>query len=367
MVILSTSLYSIFIIPIRILIINILYQSNRRSLKISSLVVETMQKFFHHILPPILTIILGTSHPAGCAVIYSTVNQHELSVGDRVLYTVTMLVPKDAAVVPPDPANSFGSLAVKGWNSRKAELAKADSLSFEYALTTYKAEPCTIPSIPFILEKGDTIDTLSTQSVPLTVIPLCRSDSADIMDLKPQQVTGKRPLLWLWFLLGTMVAAVAVIAVRYYIRKRRKVLPPPPPKPPYEEAVEALAALEAKQYLMKSMIREYVFELSEILKRYLERRFGINAAEFTTEEMLAWLGISPLDKELRNSTEWFFRAADPVKFAKFLPDQDSVKRFGTEARTIIEATKPQPEVAAAAADGTHFPAAAERNTGGGAE
>jgi hypothetical protein len=325
-----------------------------------------MRKFNYHHVPVILTFILGSFYPVSSAVIYTTVNQHELSVGDRVLYTVTMLVPKGAAVVPPDPANSFGALAVKGWNSRKTELTKADSVSFEYALTTYKAEPCTIPSLPFILEKGDSSDTLRTGSVPLTVIPLCRSDSADIMDLKPQQVTGKRSLLWLWFLVGTMVAAAAVFAVRYYIRKRRKVPPPPPPKPPYDEAIEAIAALEARQYLMKGMIREYVFELSEILKRYLERRFGVNAAEFTTEEMIAWLGISPLAKELRNSTEWFFRAADPVKFAKFLPDHGSVTRFGAEARSIIEATKPQPDAAEAGAEGTHSSAPSERKTVGGA-
>jgi hypothetical protein len=106
--------------------------------------------------------------------------------------------------------------------------------------------------------------------------------------------------------------------------------------------MEALAALEAETAIcMKGMVREYVFELSDILKRYIERSFGINAAEFTTEEMLAWLGISPLDKSLRASMEWFFRAADPVKFAKYLPDQKTIDRFITEVRGFLEATKPQ--------------------------
>ncbi|MBN2188864.1 MAG: hypothetical protein JW699_05380, partial [Chitinispirillaceae bacterium] len=238
----------------------------------------------------------------------------------------------------------FGALAVKGWNSRKAELAQADSITFEYALTTYKAENCTIPPLPFVLEKGDGSDTLMTESVPLTVIPLCAGDSADIMDLKPQQTTGKRPLLWLWLLLYALASVITAIIAHYHIRKKKKAPPPPPPKPPYEEAVEALAVLEAKQYLMKGMIREHVFELSEILKRYLERRFAVNAAEFTTEEMCAWIGIAPIDKEIKIPLEWFFRAADPVKFAKFLPDRDTIGRFGPEVRGIIEATKPQPVV-----------------------
>jgi hypothetical protein len=301
-----------------------------------------MPRFFYQLL-----ILLASFQVCRSAVIYSTVSQREFSVGDRVLFTVTAVVPKGATVVPPDPANSFGPLAVKTWDNRKTPLAQTDSISFDYVLTTYKAENCTIPPLPYFLENGVAHDTLRTQSVPLTVIPLCRSDSADIMDLKPQQVTGKRPLLWLWLLLGVWAAAAAALTAWHFIRKLKKPLPPPPPKPPYEEALEALTALEAKQYLQKGMVREYVFELSEILKRYMERRFGVNAAEFTTEEMLAWLGISQIDKEQKNSAEWFFRAADPVKFAKFLPDRDTIGRFGAEARGIIEATKPPSSVSTA--------------------
>jgi hypothetical protein len=140
-----------------------------------------------------------------------------------------------------------------------------------------------------------------------------------------------------------LAATAAIVIIRHYSRTLRRPPPPSPPKPPYEEAIEALAALDAKQYLLKGLVREYVFELSDILKRYIERRFTINAAEFTTEEILAWLGISPLEKGRRNAMEWFFRATDPVKFAKQTPDQDTIVRFGTEARAFFEATKPPPE------------------------
>jgi hypothetical protein len=325
------------------LIAKILYEKTTRDI----LLTIAMPRSFNHTIPGILFLLFVSFQTGRCAVIYSTVSQRELSVGDRVLYTVTAVVPKGSTIVPPDPANSFGPLVVKSWDNRKSVLAQADSISFDYVLTTYKAENCTIPPLPYFLENGEAHDTLRTESVPLTVIPLCRSDSADIMDLKPQQVTGKRPLLWLWLLLGVWAAAAAALAAWHYILKLKKPPPPPPPKPPYEEALEALTALEAKQYLQKGMIREYVFELSEILKRYIERRFGINAAEFTTEEMLAWLGISQIDKEQKNSLEWFFRAADPVKFAKFLPDRDIISRFGSEARGIIEATKPPSSASAA--------------------
>ena len=285
-------------------------------------------------------ILAGCLSVSSGAVIFSSVSTQELSVGDRVHFSVTIMSPKGSTVVPPDPSSSFGSITVKEWNSRKFEQAKADSLVFEYAITTYKPEPCTIPALSYVLESKDSRDTLKTEAIPLTLIPQITTDSADIMDLRPQQVTGRRPLLWLWLLTAAILAAAAVLVGRYYFKRMQRPPPPPPPKPPYEEAMEALAALESKQYLQKGLVREYVFELSDILKRYIERRFSINAAEFTTEEMLAWLGISPLAKEQRTAMEWFFRAADPVKFAKMLPDNDTLGRFGAEARSFIEVTKP---------------------------
>jgi hypothetical protein len=290
----------------------------------------------------LLFILSGYLSAASSAVIFSSVSTRELSVGDRVHLSVTVMSPKGGVVVPPEPSSSFGTITVKEWNSRKFEQTKADSLVFEYAITTYKTEPCTIPALSFVLEAKDMRDTLKTEAIPLTLVPQITTDSADIMDLRPQQVTGKRPLLWLWLLVAAIMATAAALVGRYYFKRSQRP-PPPPPPPPYEEAMEALAALESKQYLQKGLVREYVFELSDILKRYIERRFSINAAEFTTEEMLAWLGISPLAKEQRTAMEWFFRTADPVKFAKMVPDNETIDRFGAEVRSFLEATKPAAE------------------------
>ncbi|MBN1129107.1 MAG: hypothetical protein JXA71_08975 [Chitinispirillaceae bacterium] len=312
-----------------------------------------------------VVVATGALRAVDAAVLFSSVSTRELSVGDRVHFSVSIIGSKGATIVPPDPASSFGTLAVKEWNSRKFQQDKVDSTVFDYALTTYKPEPCTIPALSWLLENGDARDTLKSESIPLTVVPLITSDSADIMDLRPQQVTGKRPLLWLWLLLGALSVLASTIIIRYYTGKMRRPPPPPPPKPPYDEAIESLAALDAKQYLLKGLVREYVFELSEILKRYIERRFNVNAAEFTTEEMLCWLGISPLEKSQRNAMEWFFRATDPVKFAKHLPDQETIGRFGPEARSFIEATRPLSEPAAQSGDRV-VPQERKESGGGGA-
>jgi hypothetical protein len=318
------------------------------------------------VLIGVLSITSAMPKNVEASVIFSTLSQRNISVGDRINFSVTTVVPKGATVTPPDPANAFGSLVVKEWNSKKQELSKADSIVFDYVITTYKAEDCTIPALSYITEYGAVRDSLKTVAAPLHVVPLCTADTLDIMDLKPQQVAGKRPLLWLWLLLSALAIVAGVLVVRHIIIKLKKPLPPPPPKPPYDEAVEALAALEAEQLLLKGMVREYVFALSDILKRYIERTFGINAAEFTTEEMLAWIGISPLDKTLRASMEWFFRAADPIKFAKYLPEQKTIDRFITEVRAFLEATKPRETADSEGEDGATAVQDARKATGGAA-
>jgi hypothetical protein len=253
------------------------------------------------------------------------------------------MVPRAGQVVPPATENGFGKFAVKEWASDKAEKKNADSLTFHYIVTTYTAENCTIPALDFIVAKEGGADTLRTQPVPMRLVLVSSPDTASIKDLKQQQSVGKPSLAWLWIIIALAAGAAAILLIRKYLPKPGKVFRAPPPKPPYEEAMEALALLEAKQYIVKGMIREYAFELSDIVKLYLERRFEVNAAEFTTEEMLDWIKLSPLDPDCRKSAEWFFSTTDPVKFAKWLPDNDTVDRFVPDIRSFIEKTRSQAE------------------------
>lgn len=296
-----------------------------------------IQSCFH---TAILFIASLSSFCSG-SLIFNSVSRDSLYVGDRIRFDAILLVPRVSQVVPPPTENGFGKLSVKEWTSDKAEKKNADSLTFHYTLTTYSTENCTIPSLDFLVAKGQAVDTLRTRPIPLRVLLVTSPDTAAIKDLKAQQDAGTPSLIWLWLLCAAIVTAAAVFLFRRFLLKRRRPQAVVPPKPPYDEAMEALDRLEVKQYIAKGMIREYAFELSEIVKRYIERRFEVNAAEFTTEEMLDWIKLSPLAPDDRKSIEWFFSTTDPVKFAKWLPDNDTVYRFGPGMRSFVEKTRPQ--------------------------
>ena len=281
-----------------------------------------------------------------------SISQDSISVGDRILFSVAMLVPKGTTVIAPPTENGFGKFVVKEWNSDKVEKSTIDSLTFNYVITLYITEQCTLPPVPFVQVRGEKKDTFLTKPIPIRLVLVRNTDTtvASIAGLKPQQSVGSPSLSWLWIVLGACGAVAAIFFFRRMIKIRKMAEARPPPKPPYEEAMEALALLEAKKYLQKGMVREHVFALSDIFKRYIERRFEVKAAEFTTEEMLDWIKSSRLEPDDRSICEWFFSTTDPVKFAKWLPDNDTLYRFGADVRRFIEHTKPEPQPAPQSTD-----------------
>ncbi|MBN1307751.1 MAG: hypothetical protein JXA18_07535 [Chitinispirillaceae bacterium] len=285
-----------------------------------------------------LAVACAVSVPA--SILTTSISTRKFSVGDRVRFTVSAVVAKGATVTPPAPEADFGALSVKEWNRHTTEREKSDSCAYEYIITSYTPEPCTIPELSFVIEKDGGVDTLLTEAIPLQIISVLPSDTVDIIGLKPPLSAGKAPKWWLWLIAMLGIAGVATFGGIWLNRRLRKTPPPPPPVPPYEEAIEALANLGVKKYLQRGLVREYVFELSEIFKRYIGRRFACNAVEYTTEEMVAWSGAADLPKKLRATIEWFFRTADPVKFARRIPDTPTLDRFEREVRDFLDATKP---------------------------
>ena len=90
--------------------------------------------------------------------------------------------------------------------------------------------------------------------------------------------------------------------------------------PAHVLALEELAKLAAGQLVEAGRFHEFYFRLSDIVRRYLEGRFGIMAPEQTTEEFLREAGRNPVLSEVHKELlAGFLRAADMVKFARLQP------------------------------------------------
>lgn len=146
-----------------------------------------------------------------------------------------------------------------------------------------------------------------------------------------------------WAYLIALVLIAGAIAV-YIINRRggfRDALKPAvKPLPPYEKAMQQLEVLKQRQLCEKGQEKAYYTELTEILRQYLDGRFGINAMEMTTPQIKrAVRATVPADAAPGLMNE-VLEMADFVKFAKMRPlPEDNVRSFN-QAMTFVENTKP---------------------------
>jgi hypothetical protein len=84
----------------------------------------------------------------------------------------------------------------------------------------------------------------------------------------------------------------------------------------------------------------FFVELSGIVRRYLENRFGLRSPELTTEEFVQELANSPdLVRSHQRLLREFLNRADLVKFAHVVPDPADVELSLEGARSFLEATR----------------------------
>lgn len=296
--------------------------------------------FFNKLVTSIMALLLFSSL-CSASEITSSLSKASLTAGEIITYNVTIIAPSGANVIPPVIDKTIGAITVREWNSSTKKLTKGDSVTVSYRITTYIPENCTIPELSFLVVHGSQTDTLTSPSHILAFQSVIDKDTVDIVDLKPQLETGAKPMWLLWLLIAAAALAIIIfIFFRFFNKKKTAGEKTVPLLPPYEEAINAINKLERQKYLQRGLIREYVFDLSEILKRYIERRFETNASEFTTEEVVTWLGVSGLDTKLKQSVEWFFRTSDPVKFARVIPPQETIDKFMSETMNFLNATRP---------------------------
>jgi hypothetical protein len=88
--------------------------------------------------------------------------------------------------------------------------------------------------------------------------------------------------------------------------------------------------------LDRGQVKEYHIEISDVLRRYVEARFGVPALEMTTWEVVGGLEREGVEPEFRDGLRSFLDRCDLVKFAKVRPDVDSSRSLILEGRSLVE-------------------------------
>ncbi|MBN1300542.1 MAG: hypothetical protein JW995_04940 [Melioribacteraceae bacterium] len=282
--------------------------------------------------------------------VYADTDTTEYVVGDYIHYRLELRYTNDIKVELPSVIDSISMLEFI--NEEPAVVRKNDNETFElreFVFSKYDSAEVSIPGYSVKYYAGNEADANIINVNPVTILvrTIEVDPSGDIQDVK---APIKIELNWLLFsvialLLIALILAAYILYQRYknkrqIVVKEKKIIK----VPAYRIALEELDELDSKKLWQQGFVKEYHSELTGIIRKYFESRFNFPALELTSAEILANLGISDADEQVKIATNEFLSNADMVKFAKFKPMPSVNEEMMKQAYDIIDKTKQDDEV-----------------------
>ncbi len=226
-------------------------------------------------------------------------------------------------------------------------------LSQTLTLTSFKDSLYAIPPVAVVNGK----DTFRSEAMSLNVVqPFEMDTTMAIADIKDREDV---PIWWWgiirWILLGllvlTIIGGIAYIVWKYMRKKEGEDEAPQIPLRPAEEvALEKLQQIEAEKIWQQGEIKLYQTELTDVIREYIGRRFGVMSTEKTSDETLRELRALLMENgkwKMDNSHELYdelkstLKLADLVKFAKWTTTPDENERSLQTAYRFVKETTPK--------------------------
>ena len=180
----------------------------------------------------------------------------------------------------------------------------------------------TFPSLEFMV-KSDSRDTILTTRDFVVIINSVLPDSANVIKDIARPLSLK---LGFWDFFIPIAGIIIIIAFIIFLKKffTKPEQPAEIPKftdnrPIWKIAHEMLIELLNKKLLDKGENIEYYYQLSLILRYFIERHYRINALEMTTSEIRYNLKLD--DSREKGDILKLLTESDKVKFAKYIPER----------------------------------------------
>lgn len=209
---------------------------------------------------------------------------------------------------------------------------------------------------PFIFRYNNNLDSVQTHALPLEIIGMPVDTTKGITDIKlpfEMKITFMEVLPYL--VVGLLLMAILFVYIRY-LRKRRQVpevveKPAAPVIPAHLIALEQLDELVREKLWQQGKVKLFYSRLTDIIRQYIELRFGVPAMEQTTEDIIRdFTSGGQIRESIRKELKALLELADLVKFAKWFPlaeeheaSQQSAYDFILRTKPVINLRKPAEE------------------------
>ena len=222
---------------------------------------------------------------------------------------------------------------------------KSIKLQKKYLLTIFDEGNYSLGKLPMLFADKNTLDTIWSEDPMLLQVTTFDIDTTKqtIHDIKlPMDAPLKFGEVSGYILWGCLAALLIGLLIYYIVRrlsnrpligKKKDVLPP------HIIAIKALEELKHKKIWQSSKHKLYYTSLTDILRDYIEGRYGVHAMEMTSDEIILALKDKELSAKNIDELKDLLSISDLVKFAKVLPDADQNEGNYDRVYYFVEDTK----------------------------
>jgi len=217
--------------------------------------------------------------------------------------------------------------------------------SQQLTITSFDSGSYYIP--PFVFNENK-----KTNGLLLNVNTILITDSSGMADISlpvkgteedftEEELSEMRQEKWNVFFM--IIAALLLCALVYYLIKKYKkeevILKPKKIIAAHITALNKLQNLNKQKLWQKGELKEYYSEISTIIREYTELRFGFNALELPTSDILLKLTQIKIEKETIQNIETILKRSDNIKYAKGFSIEEENKQTMNLSVDFIKKTK----------------------------
>lgn len=270
----------------------------------------------------------------------------EMTTAEILRLELLATMPEDLEAVTNIGAQELGKFTIIRTTSDEPRLIGVQAVErlVRYDLRPFLPGDYSLPPLEIVFQKrgdGSLVQKVMTEGQTISVRSVL---PAEENDPQPQDIAPPvtmRTRLWVVWLSCGIAAMCLLLGAYFYIRWRRQRRSGLEAFPSAQAlARDELDWLLGRDLIAQGAVKMFYQEISDILRRYLERQFSLKAPERTTEEFLAEIScgtkLQPSQQELLSE---FLTQCDRVKFGAFLPAESGTARVIELCRLFIEETE----------------------------
>jgi hypothetical protein len=297
-------------------------------------------------------LLLGIKVHAQGTLIDVKIDTADILIGEQTMLHLTITTDNGKEVYWPIADTLMAGVEVLSISSPDSTVIDNNKLVIkqDILITSFDSSLYFLP--PFmVIDKTDTVYS-NQVALKVSTVPVNVDAPEEFFDIKD---VWKSPFVladYLPLIFGVLLTIFLICVTGYVLqrlRKRKTLIPfrkEESKLSPHEEAMKELDKIKQLKLWQQGKNKEYYTQITDTLRHYIFRRFGFNAMEMTSYEILEMIRQNNDAQPVYDILKQILHLADFVKFAKLhpLPDENDLSMANAylfvNRTKLVEFTKP---------------------------